>query len=90
MRPCLTVIVLPSADVNDPVTPGEPSFDVKPAARKLPSVIHVEVAGLNHKLLVEIPLGQTEAQNAQRFNRTLLGTEPGWELKWTGKGFYES
>src|SRR5579885_3017934 len=40
--------------------------------------------------IAEVPLGQRNPANAQRFRRTLRGSEPLWELKWTGKGFYES
>jgi len=49
-----------------------------------------ETASAGFFMLAEIPLSQRDPQNAQRFKRTLRGTEPGWELKWTGKGFYES
>jgi hypothetical protein len=40
--------------------------------------------------IAEIPLGQRNPINAQRFRRTLRDSEPTWQLKWTGKGFYES
>lgn len=40
--------------------------------------------------IAEVPLGQRNPANAQRFRRTLRGSEPLWELKWTGNGFYES
>jgi len=40
--------------------------------------------------IVEIPLEQRNPDNAQRFRRTLRDSEPTWQLKWTGKGFYES
>ncbi len=40
--------------------------------------------------IAEIPLEQRNPINAQRFRRTLRDTEPIWQLKWTGKGFYES
>ena len=40
--------------------------------------------------IVEIPLEQRNPINAQRFRRTLRDSEPTWQLKWTGKGFYES
>jgi len=38
----------------------------------------------------ETPLEQRDPINAQRFKMTLRGSEPAWQLKWTGKGFYES
>lgn len=40
--------------------------------------------------IAEIPLEKRDPANAQRFKRTLRGSEPTWQLKWTGKGFYES
>jgi hypothetical protein len=40
--------------------------------------------------IAEIPLSHRDPSNAQRFRRTLPGTEPLWEFRWTGKGFYES
>jgi hypothetical protein len=40
--------------------------------------------------IVEIPLEQRDPTNAQRFKRTLRDSEPTWQLKWTGRGFYES
>jgi hypothetical protein len=40
--------------------------------------------------IAEISLSQRNPLNAQRFRRTLSGTEPSWEFRWTGKGFYES
>lgn len=40
--------------------------------------------------IVEIPPARRDSLNAQRFKRTLRDTEPTWQLKWTGKGFYES
>jgi hypothetical protein len=40
--------------------------------------------------IVEISLKQRDPMNAQRFKRTLRDSEPTWQLKWTGKGFYES
>jgi hypothetical protein len=40
--------------------------------------------------IVEIPQQQRNPINAQRFRRTLRDIEPTWQLKWTGKGFYES
>lgn len=40
--------------------------------------------------IAEIPLEQRDPANAQRFKRTLRGSEPTWQLKWTSKGFYES
>lgn len=40
--------------------------------------------------IAEIPLEQRNPINAQRFRRTLRDSEPIWQLKWTGKGFYES
>jgi hypothetical protein len=40
--------------------------------------------------IAEIPLELRNPVNAQRFRRTLRSSEPIWELKWTGKGFYES
>ena len=40
--------------------------------------------------IAEIPLKQRDPSNAQRFRRTLRDSEPTWQLKWTGKGFYES
>jgi hypothetical protein len=40
--------------------------------------------------IVEIPLEQRNPINAQRFKRTLRDSEPTWQLKWTGKGFYDS
>jgi hypothetical protein len=49
-----------------------------------------DTASAGFFMLAEIPLSQRDPQNAQQFKRTLRGTEPGWELKWTVKGFYES
>jgi hypothetical protein len=40
--------------------------------------------------IVEIPLEHRDPANAQRFKRTLRDSEPTWQLKWTGRGFYES
>lgn len=40
--------------------------------------------------LAEIPLPQRDPQNAQRFRWTLRGSEPTWQLRWTGKDFYQS
>jgi hypothetical protein len=40
--------------------------------------------------IAEIPLEQRNPMDAQRFRRTLRDNEPIWQLKWTGKGFYES
>jgi hypothetical protein len=40
--------------------------------------------------IAEIPREQRNPINAQRFKRTLRDTEPSWQLKWTGNGFYES
>ncbi|HEV2491540.1 MAG TPA: DUF6602 domain-containing protein [Terriglobia bacterium] len=40
--------------------------------------------------IAEVPLEQRDPINAQRFRTTLRSSEPIWELKWTGKGFYES
>jgi hypothetical protein len=40
--------------------------------------------------IAEIPLEQRNPINAQRFRRTLRDSEPTWQLKWTGKGFYGS
>jgi hypothetical protein len=40
--------------------------------------------------IAEIPLGQRDPDNAQRFRITLRDSETMWQLKWTGKGFYES
>jgi hypothetical protein len=40
--------------------------------------------------IAEIPLEQRNPINAQRFKTTLRNSEPIWQLKWTGKGFYES
>jgi hypothetical protein len=40
--------------------------------------------------IVENPPEQRNPINAQRFRRTLRDSEPTWELKWTGRGFYES
>lgn len=40
--------------------------------------------------IAEIPPEQRDPINAQRFKRTLRDSEPTWQLKWTGKGFYES
>jgi hypothetical protein len=40
--------------------------------------------------IVETPPEQRNPINAQRFRRTLRDSEPPWQLKWTGKGFYES
>jgi len=40
--------------------------------------------------IVEIPLEQRDLANAQRFKSTLRDSEPTWQLKWTGRGFYES
>lgn len=37
-----------------------------------------------------IPPEQRNPDNAQWFRRTLRGSEPTWQLVWTGKGFYES
>ena len=40
--------------------------------------------------IVETPPEQRNPINAQRFRRTLRDSEPTWQLKWTGKNFYES
>ncbi|MGB8478618.1 MAG: hypothetical protein WCE63_07235 [Acidobacteriaceae bacterium] len=40
--------------------------------------------------IAEIPLAQRVQNNAQRFKRTMQGYEEFWQLKWSGKGFYES
>ena len=40
--------------------------------------------------IAEIPLDQRVKSNAQRFHRTMRGYEEFWQLKWSGKGFYES
>jgi hypothetical protein len=40
--------------------------------------------------IVETQPGQRDPINAQRFRRTLRDSEPTWQLKWTGKGFYET
>lgn len=40
--------------------------------------------------IAETPIEQRDPTNSQRFKRMLRGTEPTWQLKWTGKGFYES
>jgi hypothetical protein len=40
--------------------------------------------------IVETPPEQRDPINAQRFRITLRDSEPTWQLKWTGKGFYES
>lgn len=40
--------------------------------------------------ITEIPLTKRDPTHAQRFRRTLRDSEPIWQLKWTGKGFYES
>ena len=40
--------------------------------------------------IVETQPEQRNPINAQRFKRTLRDNEPTWQLKWTGKGFYES
>ena len=40
--------------------------------------------------VVEIPQGQRDPINAQRFKMALRDSEPTWQLTWTGKGFYES
>ena len=44
----------------------------------------------NSITISEIPLDQRNPTDAQRFKRTLRGSEPAWQLKWTGKNFYES
>jgi hypothetical protein len=41
-------------------------------------------------VIAEIPREQRDPTNAQRFRRALRDSEPMWQLKWTGKGFYES
>jgi hypothetical protein len=41
-------------------------------------------------VIVETPPEQRNPINAPRFRRTLRDSEPTWQLKWTGKGFYES
>jgi len=40
--------------------------------------------------IAEIPLQQRNPENVQRFKRVSRDSEPLWQLKWTGKGFYES
>ena len=41
-------------------------------------------------MIDEIPLGSRVPQNPQRFKRNMKGMGTAWELKWSGKGFYES
>jgi len=41
-------------------------------------------------MIDEIPLAARDPQNPQRFNRNMKGMGVPWELKWSGKGFYES
>jgi hypothetical protein len=41
-------------------------------------------------MIDEIPLGTRDPQNPQRFKRNMKGMGTAWELKWSGKGFYES
>jgi hypothetical protein len=38
----------------------------------------------------EIPIGSRNPQNPQRFKRNLRGMGSPWEMRWSGKGFYES
>jgi hypothetical protein len=40
--------------------------------------------------IVEIPVAKRNQVNAQRFERSFAATDQAWQLKWTGKGFYES
>jgi len=40
--------------------------------------------------IAEIPLELRDPVNAQRFRRTLRGSEPLWQLTWTDKTFHES
>jgi uncharacterized protein DUF6602 len=41
-------------------------------------------------VIVEVPLDKRNPVNAQRFRMVLRESEPTWQLKWTGRGFYES
>ena len=41
-------------------------------------------------MIDEIPLASRDPQNPQRFKRSVKGMGTPWELKWSGKGFYES
>jgi hypothetical protein len=41
-------------------------------------------------MIDEIPLAARDPKNPQRFKRNVKGAAMAWELKWSGKGFYES
>jgi hypothetical protein len=41
-------------------------------------------------MIDEIPLASRDPQNPQRFKRNMKGMGAPWELKWSGKGFYDS
>lgn len=41
-------------------------------------------------MIDEIPLDSRHPQNPQRFKRNMKGMGLSWQLKWSGKGFYES
>lgn len=41
-------------------------------------------------MIDEIPMDSRDPQNPQRFKRNMKGMGAPWELKWSGKGFYES
>jgi hypothetical protein len=41
-------------------------------------------------IIDEIPIASRNPANAQRFKKNMRGMGEEWELKWTGKGFYES
>jgi len=41
-------------------------------------------------MIEEIPMASRDPKNPQRFKRNVKGMGTAWELKWQGRGFYES
>ncbi|HSY66706.1 MAG TPA: DUF6602 domain-containing protein [Terriglobales bacterium] len=88
---------------NGVVSMVEPLIEGKPVSEYVARVFSILALAIEEVIMygfqrslmgpiaiVETPLEQRNPINAQRFRRTLRGTEVAWQLKWTGKGFYDS
>lgn len=85
------------------VTMSEPQVEGKPVTEYIDGLYSVVSLAIEELVaygfqsmpdeilaIAEIPLGQRNPNVAERFKRTMRGYEPLYELKWTGRSFYES
>jgi len=85
------------------VSMNEPRVEGKPVTEYIDDIYNVVALAIEELIvygfqllpnqvlaIAEIPHSQRDPKMAQRFKRTMRGFDLLYELKWTGRSFYES